>query len=53
MSDFRILPKSTKEFSSKDYWDQFFTKREKNFEWYGSFFGELLKFCINILFSKI
>ena len=32
-----ILPKSSKEFARKEYWDQFFTKRSKSFEWYGNY----------------
>jgi len=32
-----LLPKSRSEFSSKDYWESFFAKREKAFEWYGEY----------------
>ena len=32
-----ILPKSSKEFARKEYWDQFFTKRTNSFEWYGEY----------------
>lgn len=42
-----ILPKSSKEFARKEYWDQFFTKRSKSFEWYGEYSdlkGVLLKY---------
>lgn len=34
----KLLPRSSKEFSSKKYWDDFFAKRsEKTFEWYGEY----------------
>uniref|UniRef100_A0A1B6D8N5 Methyltransferase type 11 domain-containing protein n=1 Tax=Clastoptera arizonana TaxID=38151 RepID=A0A1B6D8N5_9HEMI len=37
-----LLPKSSTEFSSTDYWDSFFKKRgKKAFEWY----GEYLELC--------
>lgn len=32
-----ILPKSSKEFADKQYWDKFFKQREKSFEWYGGY----------------
>ncbi|KAJ3600044.1 hypothetical protein NHX12_033996 [Muraenolepis orangiensis] len=33
-----LLPRSTEEFSSADYWERFFTKRgDKAFEWYGDY----------------
>ncbi|RWS23147.1 methyltransferase-like protein 13 isoform X1 [Leptotrombidium deliense] len=32
-----LLPKTTKEFSSEEYWSSFFKKREKAFEWYGNY----------------
>ncbi|XP_027205292.2 eEF1A lysine and N-terminal methyltransferase homolog [Dermatophagoides pteronyssinus] len=32
-----LLPKATKEFASKEYWDKFFQKRKDSFEWYGSY----------------
>ncbi|KAL7638286.1 UNVERIFIED_CONTAM: hypothetical protein RMT77_010850 [Armadillidium vulgare] len=43
-----LLPKSSKNFSSKQYWNEFFTKRGvKSFEWYGEYTelcGLLLKY---------
>lgn len=33
-----LLPKSSKEFGQKDYWDSFFKKRgNQAFEWYGEY----------------
>lgn len=33
-----LLPKSSKEFGSVDYWEKFFQQRgKKAFEWYGSY----------------
>lgn len=33
-----LLPKSTKEFGSAQYWERFFQQRgEKAFEWYGTY----------------
>ena len=32
-----FLPKSSKEFARKEYWDQFFTHRNNSFEWYGEY----------------
>ncbi|XP_058890150.1 eEF1A lysine and N-terminal methyltransferase-like [Acipenser ruthenus] len=33
-----LLPKSSKEFSSAEYWEKFFKKRgDKSFEWYGTY----------------
>jgi len=32
-----LLPNVTKDFSSKDYWNKFFTKRTAAFEWYGDY----------------
>ncbi|KAF7493529.1 hypothetical protein SSS_07891 [Sarcoptes scabiei] len=32
-----ILPKSSKEFATKKYWDQFFRKHRDPFEWYGDY----------------
>ncbi|XP_073449331.1 eEF1A lysine and N-terminal methyltransferase [Aquarana catesbeiana] len=33
-----LLPKSSKEFSSSEYWEQFFRRRgERAFEWYGGY----------------
>lgn len=29
-----LLPKNTSEFSSASYWEEFFAKRHKSFEWY-------------------
>ncbi|XP_028398377.1 eEF1A lysine and N-terminal methyltransferase-like [Dendronephthya gigantea] len=43
-----LLPKSTKDFGSKRYWDTFFTKRKDVFEWYGEYSdlcGILHKYC--------
>ncbi|KAI3379458.1 hypothetical protein SNEBB_007700 [Seison nebaliae] len=42
-----ILPKTSDEFTSKEYWDQFFTKRNTSdaFEWYGNY--QLLGWIIN------
>lgn len=37
-----LLPKSSKEFASVDYWEKFFQQRgKKAFEWYGTY----LKLC--------
>ena len=43
-----LLPKSTKDFGSKDYWNKFFEKRKDTFEWYGEYSdlcGILHKYC--------
>jgi hypothetical protein len=43
-----LLPKSTKDFGSKRYWDSFFEKRKDAFEWYGEYSdlcGVLHKYC--------
>ncbi|KAM7536185.1 hypothetical protein Aperf_G00000102185 [Anoplocephala perfoliata] len=32
-----ILPKKIEDFGSSDYWNEFFTKRDTSFEWYGDF----------------
>lgn len=33
-----LLPKSSKEFGSVDYWEKFFQQRgKKAFEWYGTY----------------
>lgn len=32
-----ILPNQVQEFAQKKYWDNFFTKRDKSFEWYGQY----------------
>lgn len=33
-----LLPKSSKEFGSVDYWEKFFQQRgKKSFEWYGTY----------------
>lgn len=33
-----LLPKSSKEFGSADYWEKFFQQRgKKAFEWYGTY----------------
>lgn len=33
-----LLPRTSEEFSSADYWERFFRKRgEKAFEWYGDY----------------
>ena len=43
-----LLPKSTKDFGSKHYWDSFFEKRKDAFEWYGEhsdLCGVLHKYC--------
>jgi len=32
-----LLPKSRSEFSTKEYWESFFSKRENAFEWYGEY----------------
>lgn len=33
-----LLPRTTEEFSSAEYWERFFKKRgEKAFEWYGDY----------------
>ncbi|XP_078074203.1 eEF1A lysine and N-terminal methyltransferase isoform X2 [Mustelus asterias] len=32
-----LLPKSSKEFSSAEYWETFFKKRQSAFEWYGTY----------------
>ena len=32
-----LLPKSAKEFATKEYWDKFFQKRKDSFEWYGNY----------------
>ena len=44
-----LLPKDSKEFHQKEYWDSFFKKRgKKAFEWYGEYHelcGVLHKYC--------
>jgi hypothetical protein len=43
-----LLPKSTKDFGSKRYWNSFFEKRKDAFEWYGEYSdlcGVLHKYC--------
>lgn len=43
-----LLPKSTKDFGSKHYWDSFFETRKDAFEWYGEYSdlcGVLHKYC--------
>ena len=44
-----LLPKDSKEFHQKEYWDSFFKKRgKKAFEWYGEYHelcGILHKYC--------
>ena len=46
-----LLPKDSKEFHQKEYWDSFFKKRgKKAFEWYGEYHelcGILHKYCKN------
>ncbi|OQS00149.1 methyltransferase [Thraustotheca clavata] len=38
MSDMELLPRTHSDFARKEYWDEFFTKRqEKAFEWYGQY----------------
>ncbi|CAK4680116.1 hypothetical protein LEN26_013926 [Aphanomyces euteiches] len=38
MSEMELLPRHHADFSRKEYWDEFFTKRqEKAFEWYGDY----------------
>nr|CDS32073.1 methyltransferase protein 13 [Hymenolepis microstoma] len=32
-----VLPKKLEDFGSSDYWNNFFTKRDTSFEWYGDF----------------
>ncbi|RWS13918.1 methyltransferase-like protein 13 isoform X1 [Dinothrombium tinctorium] len=32
-----LLPKSSKEFANEEYWNAFFAKRDKSFEWYGNY----------------
>ncbi|KAJ7986566.1 hypothetical protein DPEC_G00341200 [Dallia pectoralis] len=32
-----LLPRTAEEFSSAEYWERFFKKREKAFEWYGDY----------------
>ncbi|XP_076766144.1 eEF1A lysine and N-terminal methyltransferase homolog [Xylocopa sonorina] len=42
-----LLPKTHEEFSQVEYWNTFFKKRKKNFEWYGEYpelCGILLKY---------
>ncbi|XP_022691497.1 methyltransferase-like protein 13 isoform X1 [Varroa jacobsoni] len=33
----KLLPKTSSEFTSKEYWDCFFNRRESAFEWYGEY----------------
>ncbi|XP_076821478.1 eEF1A lysine and N-terminal methyltransferase-like [Clavelina lepadiformis] len=42
-----LLPKSSSDFHKAEYWEEFFTKRTKAFEWYGNYFelsGILLRY---------
>ena len=32
-----LLPRTHSEFQAKEYWDSFFSKRSKAFEWYGEY----------------
>jgi len=32
-----LLPRVTSEFSTAAYWESFFSKRKKSFEWYGNY----------------
>jgi len=33
-----LVPKVSSDFNSATYWESFFTKRLKTFEWYGNYF---------------
>lgn len=43
-----ILPRTTKDFASKEYWDQFFKLQEQSFEWYGDY-SEIKKILLRYM----
>lgn len=43
-----ILPKATKDFARKEYWDQFFKLQQDSFEWYGDY-GQIKKILLQYI----
>lgn len=46
-----LLPKTHSEFTQKDYWDSFFQKRTKAFEWYVHI--KFVKSTFSVIFFKV